>query len=258
MAEPVAIVKEKGFRMGMHIAAKGKHPVEITAMENDFVTLLGPEGEEKMGLEEFLQIVWKEQKPKREAVPVDDWVMQAPEVSVEYFQTILRAKAVVCLHEFCEQHFGFHDRLDVFLKPRGVQANEDFKKHELILPPASTRLELKAKGEAGAAGAIIMGNCEFQGDRFTVWILPQVVPAKDEKPGLLAPFWLVQTTSDSKTANMELVQPKKQTLALGKFPDTFQHMRNSKVIKAGEPLMLLVKKEKDEEQRCSKRSRTSK
>ena len=258
MAEPVAIVKEKGFRVGMHIAAKGKQPVEITAMENDSVTLLGPEGQAKVGLEEFLQITWKEQKPKKEAVPVEDWVTQAPEVSVEYFQTILRAKAVVCLHEFCQQHFAFHDRLDVFLKPRCVQANEDFKKHELILPPASTRLELKAKGEAGAAGAITMGNCEFWGDRFTVWILPQVVPAKDEKPGLLVPFWLVQTTSDPKTANMELVHPKKQTLALDKFPDTFQHMRNSKVIKAGEPLMLLVKKEKDEEQRCSKRPRTSK
>ena len=106
MAEPVAIVKEKG-----------KEPVEITAMENDSVTLFGPEGQAKMGLEEFLQITWKEQKPKREAVPVEDWVTQAPEVSVEYFQTILRANALVRLHEFCEQHFGFHDRPEAEVRP---------------------------------------------------------------------------------------------------------------------------------------------
>ena len=160
---------------------------------------------------EFQSKVWKQLKIVASVVVPQDAPM--PETTAEYQQNLIKSIAFLALNETLAKQEGA-DMCQVRLKPtKCVVVTDNIAKGKLQLVPQTHKLTIldKSKCSAGCEtysnASLFLGSLQIQQKQYCMFAAGmQSSQPKDKHPGMQAPFWAVETTSNESEANCVLSQ----------------------------------------------------
>ena len=259
------VVEEMGFKVGCHVIRKDKVTALILGFKDEYVLLDvnagGMSGECRVDAQSFVNNEWTLFTPKTKPEFLPEYWEHGPLQNPEIQQSCIRAKILLELRAAMDKCTSVVNPswLKLMTKPKGVFAEEKIEKHALRLIPFTNAIFSRVHGTENPNASQIK-VFTFQ-DEWDFYLVLSVQLPKEDKKGVIVPFWFVGATYDPDMANCELVYPK------GASPKSFESMtvkipfiRNTHALKAGDELLLhkeKVKKPLDLEQLLpNKRVRT--
>ena len=248
------MLQELGFEVGQYITRrKDKIVAKITAMDNDHVTIYVDEGgpitgHAQVSLKSFVEK--KEWKPmsKDPVVPEElkNWARFTARENFDLKVHIAKSKIFETLSNMENHHSAVYEGLQIFVKPhRNVVATVKFEKNQLVLVPTTMRIDVihagedvKEPGNHVCVGKANSGSMSF-------YLMPcfgmPSVKEDGRSVGFVSPYWCIRTTRDENEANVQKSgehKPSDPNVSL-----KIHTIKNHKVIKPGDSLMMFVPKE---------------
>ncbi|CAJ1386593.1 unnamed protein product, partial [Effrenium voratum] len=253
LAECEAIVKELGFNAGDAVMRRAdKVAATISGFTQSHVILRIESGlisgTAKVLAKSFSKKEWTHCAAKKEVEEVQEHWQHRIGSHVEFGVLYLKGKITAALLQEELKHLDTLQHLTIQAKPfKNVVATKNFATNKLVLVPMTTRISTQLqKSGAQLLGELMAGP---EGG-LSFWLVPCFAapkPHPEGSKGMIAPFWLVQTTEQPDEANMEVTPD----LGSHNESDKLIHqvtikvpvMKNTRAIKAGEQLVVHRKKD---------------
>ncbi|CAK9114135.1 unnamed protein product, partial [Durusdinium trenchii] len=211
------LVEEMGFKVGCHVIRKDKVTAQILGFKDEYVLLDvnagGMSGECRVDAQSFVNNEWTLFKPKTKPECLPEYWEHGPLQNPEIQQSCIRAKILLELRNSMGKCTSVVNPscLKLMTKPKGVFAEEKIEKHALRLIPFTNAIFSREHGTENPNSSQIK-VFTFQ-DEWDFYLVPSVQLPKEDKKGMIVPFWFVGATYDPDMANCELALAGLNSLA---------------------------------------------
>lgn len=259
-----AIMIELGFKVDDCIVAVKKeqdqdeHTFKIESMSNGIIKLTnqtlkkpGPSAE----LSSFQQKQWKHASKSKGSLQV---------YKEEYSQhnatflvmNVIKSASLLAIYQAWNEETLQSGEVEVVIEAKGVIAKEKWGANELTLSPNSHTVSMKElkPTENGpalySAVGVLLGFSKINGKSYVVTASGlsthlKIDTSRNTKETLMVPYWNVDVTDSEDKANMKLtVDLSKHVIQADDVKILVPCMKNTKVIKPGDRLVLFVKSDK--------------
>ena len=184
---------------------------------------------------------------KEECIPygADNWAME----HALYTRTAVKGMIASALFCLTKSVGATKPELRLVAKPfKAVVSMQKYSKGDLCLLPET--LSASHGKATEASGSIVETSFSLNEPGCVFFLAAPSMSLDESKKSLVAPFWLVQRTSDATRANMEITkmsmntkidyQGKAKAVQVPPVQCTFEVLRNSKTIGDGDELLVLA------------------
>ena len=235
LKNPAVLLEEKGFSVGKYVVRKKDKVLgQISAISADKVTLEVDGDFYRVSWEGFVSGQWKVTDAPAEKEPIDLKAC-SPSDSLEVETQICKGRILQKLCELERKHADCLEKIRVYSKPRSVEASQPVNVGKMVLVPSTLRIEcVRDYDPFEGHGGICLGLCGAENATF--FLQPTCIPPAEDRPGFIAPFWMVKGTPDPEMANCKvapLVAGTDRNDSLSKIPV----LKNFKALKEGDVLL---------------------
>ncbi|CAJ1382169.1 unnamed protein product [Effrenium voratum] len=209
-AHPDELLLEYGFKVGDWACRKADKVVAvITAAKPDGSIIISINdglinGSARVSIKSFAAGEWVKHTPKARPQELANHWEHGCLNHPDFQAAVFRGKVMLELDWLIREHKEVPKSLKVVLKPsKAVVSICAFQEGQLVLVPATTRVEVKEGSRGHSAANIPLGK-RPDGEKLLWSLAPVTSVPKDSKQGLLDTFWFVQATNDAEAANMAI------------------------------------------------------
>ena len=205
-----ARVRELGFDVGVQVYRKADEVIAtVDEIKPEVVTLKMPDDSlVTVSSESFISGKWRRHSEKPQPTLLVDWWTSSPASSPEFLAATIKGRVMLAMLQQYEA-WKHEKSLQIFTKPKDVQALKVFPSGALQVPIASSRVDVRPSSQDGLQGSIRIGCIKGLGQDLSVYIVPSVTFPKDNSTGFLNPAWIMKASSEKTECNVELVGPSK-------------------------------------------------
>ncbi len=232
LVDASVLVADLGFRVGNFIRnKKDKQVAKIKQFLPNSVVLTTENGDHTIPVAAFQNKEWEQHiiKPaKEDAVDKQETIVSNTQLTVDMQLGIKKAELLISLRDTFKKHEATLKKVQCYVKPKEVKATDKITAGKLVLVPCGSISA--TPNDKVPKNAVVMDD-----DGETVcWIKdPTKLPSDrdTDKDTVVYPFWFVGETADADKVNM----------VMAKDSNNVPIMKNTKVVKAGEQLLLKSK-----------------
>jgi hypothetical protein len=232
LVDASVLVADLGFRVGNFIRnKKDKQVAKIKQFLPNFVVLTTAKGDRNIPVAAFQNKEWEQHiiKPaKEDAADKQEPIVSQTLLNDDMQVGIKKAELLIRLRDTFKKHEDTLKKVQCYVKPKEVKATYKFTAGKLVLVPCGSISA--TPNDKAPKNAVVMDD-----DGETVcWIKdPTKLPSDrdNDKDYVVYPFWFVGETTEDAKVNMVMAKDNMYVPI----------MKNTKVVKAGETLLLKSK-----------------